>query len=217
MIVFYTGTPGSGKSASAAHDIRYALNKPRGEDMPVIGNFPINDTIVKRPWAYHYVSNDDLTPDYLCDFADDFWTHTERKFSEDYLLLVLDECQLVFNARSWHSKGRSGKNDSRMDWLSFFSQHRKYGYKVILIAQSSKMVDNQFRMLCDYEINHRKVANMGMVGAAVSAVFLNRLFMRVKYLFQSNERLGMQLYLLRTKDMELYDSYARFRQVNQQS
>lgn len=216
MIVFYTGTPGSGKSAHAAHDIRYALDKPRGEDMPVIANFPINDTIVKRPHAFHYVSNDEITPDWLCSFADDFWMHANRKFSEDYLLLVLDECQIVFNSRSWHSKGRAGMGDSRMDWLQFFSQHRKYGYKVILIAQSSKMVDNQFRMLCDYEVNHRKVAHMGMVGAAVGALFAGRLFMRVKYLFQSNERLGMQLSILRSKDMELYDSYATFRQVNQQ-
>lgn len=217
MIVFYTGTPGSGKSAHAAHDIRWALDKPRGADMPVIANFPINDTIVKRPWAFHYVPNDELTPDWLCEFADDFWTHVDRKFGEDYILLVLDECQLVFNSRLWHDKGRKGKSDSRMDWLGFFSQHRKYGYKVILIAQNSKMVDNQFRFLCDYEINHRKVANMGMAGAAVSALFFGRLFMRVKYLFQGNERLGMQLNLLRSKDMELYDSYAKFRAVNQQT
>lgn len=211
MIVFYTGTPGSGKSLHAAHDIRYQLNKPRGEDAPVIGNFPINETIVRRPQAYHYVPNAELTPQWLCDFADDFWKHTKRRFSEDYLLVVLDECQLLFNSRTWHDKGAKGKQDSRLDWLSFFSQHRKYGYKVILVAQSAKMVDNQFRMLCDYEVNHRKVQHMGFFGACISALFLNRLFMRVKYLFQSSERLGMQMYVAHGKDMRMYDSYAKFK------
>lgn len=211
MIVLYSGTPGSGKSLDAAGQIRYALDKPRGEDMPVIANFDVNTQIVRRPDAFHYVTNMELTPDYLCNFADDFWTHTKRRFSEDYLLCVLDEVQIIFNSRSWMDKGVKGRNNSRMDWLEFLSQHRKYGYKIILIAQSAKMIDNQFRMLCEYEVNHRKVEHMGMVGAGVSALFLGRLFMRVKYLFQTNERLGMQFYLSRQKDMQLYDTYARLR------
>lgn len=209
-MVFYTGTPGSGKSLDAAGDIRYQLNKPRGEDAPVIANFDINTDMIRRSGAFHYVSNEQLTPTWLVDFANDFWLHTDRHFSEDYILLVLDEVQILFNSRLWNAKGR-GKGDSRLDWLEFFSQHRKYGYKVILIAQSAKMVDNQFRMLCDYEVNHRKVANMGAVGAAFGAVTGGRLFMRVKYLFQSNERLGMSMYIARNKDMRLYDTYAKLK------
>lgn len=213
MIVFYTGTPGSGKSLHAASDIRWALNKPRGVDMPVVANFEINKAHVKRPDAFTYVSNEDMTPRLLTQFADDFWLGTDRPFSEDYILLVLDECQLVFSNRNWADKGRVGRGDSRMDWLEFMSQHRKYGYKIILIAQSAKMVDNQFRMLCDYEVNHRKVAHMGMMGAAISAPFHGNLFMRVKYLFQTNERLGMQMALAHRRDMDMYDSYARLRQL----
>ena len=213
MIVLFSGTPGSGKSLDAAGQIRYALDKPRGADMPVIANFDVNTQIVKRPDAFHYVPNSELTPDYLCSFADDFWTHTKRRFSEDYLLCVLDEVQIIFNSRNWMDKGTKGRSNSRMDWLEFLSQHRKYGYKIILIAQSAKMIDNQFRMLCEYEVNHRKVEHMGMVGAGVSALFFGRLFMRVKYLFQTNERLGMQFYFSRQKDMDLYDTYARLRKV----
>lgn len=211
-IMLYTGTPGSGKSLHAAHDIRWCLNKPRGEMQPVICNFEVNVTKVKRPDAFQYVPNEELTPAYLTDYAEAFWRGTQRPFSEDYLLLVLDECQLVFNSRNWMSKG-SGRGDSRMDWLEFLSQHRKYGYRVLLIAQSAKMIDNQFRMLCEYEINHRKVAHMGMVGAAIAAAFGGRLFMRVRYLFQTNERLGMQLALGHKSDMALYDTYAKLRQI----
>lgn len=214
-VVLYTGTPGSGKSLHAASDIRYCLNKPRGENQPVIANFDVNTMEVKRPDAFLFVDNEDLTPDFLVSFADDFWTHIDRPFSEDYILLVLDEVQILFNNRLWMSKGRSGRNDSRLDWVEFLSQHRKYGYRIILIAQSAKMIDNQFRYLCDYEINHRKVSNMGITGSFVGALFGGKLFMRVKYLFQTNERLGMQLYVGRKRDMAMYDSYARLRKVIQ--
>lgn len=215
MIVLYTGTPGSGKSLHAAHDIREALNKIRGEDRPVIANFDVNTTSVKRPQAFHYYPNHELTPDLVTSFCDDFWTHTRRHFSEDYVLLILDECSILFNSRMWSDKGRKGKNDSRMDWLEFFSQHRKYGVKVILIAQSAKMIDNQFRMLTEYEINHRKVSNMGLFGALIGGLFANRLFMKVKYLFQCSERLGWNLSIARKKDMDMYDTYAKLRRVTE--
>lgn len=212
-IVLYTGTPGSGKSLDAAHVIRYALNKPRGEMQPVIANFEVNTTTVRRPEAFHYVPNGEMSPQMLVDFADDFWMHANRDFSEEYILLVLDEVQILYNSRNWMDKGR-GKGDSRLDWLEFLSQHRKYGYRIILIAQSAKMIDNQFRMLCEYEINHRKVAHMGLFGSAVSALFRGLLFMRVKYLYQTNERLGMQLSVGNKHDMAMYDSYARLKKVS---
>ena len=212
-ITLISGTPGSGKSLLAAGMIREALNKPRGVDRPVIANFPVNADLCKRPDAFCYYENSQITPSLLTDFADGFWRSVERPFSEDYLLLVLDECQIIFNARSWQDKGRSGKGDSRLDWLEFLSQHRKYGYKVVLIAQSAKMIDNQFRMLIDDEINSRKVDGMGMVGGLVGLICRHRLFMRVHYLYQSNERLGMRMSIGRTADMRMYDSYARLRKV----
>ena len=133
MITLFSGTPGSGKSLDMANEIRLALNKPRGEDMPVIANFPVNLDRVKRPQAFHYVPNHELTPDLLTSFADSFWASTDRPFSEDYLLLALDEVQILHNSRNWQTKGRAGRNDSRMDWLEFFSQTSstaKYAKKI---------------------------------------------------------------------------------------
>lgn len=213
MIELYSGTPGSSKSLHAAGDIRDALDKRRGVDKPVIANFDVNLEGVRRPQAFHYFSNEELTPGLLTSFADDFWLSVDRPFSEDYLLLVLDECQLVFNSRNWQDRGRAGRGDSRMDWLEFLSQHRKYGYRIILIAQSAKMIDNQFRMLIDDEVNHRKVKNMGAIGAFFGGLCGGRLFMRVRYLFQTHERLGMQLCLFNKRDAAMYDSYARLRKV----
>ena len=214
MIYLYSGVPGSSKSLHAANDIRYALSKPYGADRPVLANFPLAEGAkVKRPQAFHYFGNDELTPGLLVDFAEDYWAHADLSFREDWILLVLDEVQLVFNARSWADKGRAGMHDSRMDWLQFLSQHRKYGFKVILIAQSAKMIDNQFRMLIEIEINHRKVSTMGGLGAIISIPFLGRLFFWVSYLFQTNERLGMTCYIGRKADFGMYDSYAKLRQV----
>lgn len=213
MITLFSGTPGSGKSLDMANEIRLALNKPRGEDMPVIANFPVNVGNVKRPDAFHYVPNHELTPDLLTSFADSFWSSVDRPFSEDYLLLALDEVQILHNSRNWQTKGRAGRNDSRMDWLEFFSQHRKYGYRIIFAAQSAKMIDNQFRMLIEDEVNHRKVAHMGFVGGIVSKLFLDRLFIRVRYLYQTKERLGMSFMLARSCNMAMYDSYVRLQKV----
>lgn len=211
MIYLYSGVPGAGKSLHAASDIRYALNKP-GVERPVIANFPLGTRArVKRPQAFHYFANRDITPAMLMDFADAYWQTSGVPFREDWILLVLDEVQLVHNARNWQDKG-TGRGDSRLDWLEFYSQHRKYGYKVVMIAQSAKMIDNQFRMLIEIEVNHRKVSTMGGVGAVVSMLFLGRLYMWVSYLYQTSERLGMSTYLGKRRDWDMYDSYARFRQ-----
>ena len=211
MIYLYSGVPGSGKSLHAASDIRYALNKP-GVERPVIANFPLGTRArVKRPQAFHYFANRDITPAMLVDFADAYWETSGVPFREDWLLLVLDEVQLVYNARNWQDKG-TGRGDSRLDWLEFLSQHRKYGYKVVMIAQSAKMIDNQFRMLIEIEVNHRKLSTMGGFGELLSLPFGGRVFVWVSYLYQVSERLGMSLYLGKKRDWQMYDSYARFRQ-----
>lgn len=97
-----------------------------------------------------------------------------------------------------------------MSYLQFLSQSRKYGVRVILVAQSAKMIDNQFRMLIEREYNHRRIRSMGPVGYAISLLFLHRMFLVVRYLYQAQERLGMDALLVSKRDTEMYDSYARF-------
>lgn len=207
MIYCYTGVPGSGKSLHAANDIRFALNHKR----PVIANFELGmDAPVKYRDLFRYIPNEKLSPELLVSIADEYWLSGARPFREDYLLFVADECQLLWNSRRWSDK-------ARMSWLEFLSQHRKYGYKLIMIAQSAKMVDNQFRMLFDTEINHRKLSSMGAIGYILSRPFGDRLFMRVSYLFQTGERLGSDWSIGMKKDMQMYDSYSRLRQLEYSS
>ena len=209
-IYLNSGRPGSGKSLDAARDIRFTLN--RRTPRPVLGNFELSPTAPVRSRDYfHYFPNKDLYPQLLMDWADEFWTSPGApEFSEDYLLLVLDECQILWNARSCMDKGSGTKKDSRMDWLEFFSQHRKWGFKVLLIAQSDKMIDNQFRMLIDYEVRHRKLSKFGLWGYLIGSLFFGRLFLRIVTYYETGERLESELFLARKKDFEMYDSYKKF-------
>ena len=200
----FTGTPGSGKSLHAASLVRYELTRkyPR----PVIANFALGEVAPiseDQRDLYSYVPNEDMSAARIERMCQDYWRESGRPFREDYITLILDECQLLFNARSW-------SQSSRMSYLEFLSQSRKHGVKVLLIAQATKMIDNQFRMLIEVEHNHRRIASMGPVGAAVALPFGGRLFVVVRYLYQCNERLGTDFFRGTRRDMMMYDSYARF-------
>lgn len=206
-IHIYTGVPGSGKSLHAASDIRFELTRryPR----LVIANFPLASSApipdASRSLFVH-LPNEEMSAKRITDIADDYWAKTDATFSEDHILLVLDECQLLFNSRLWNAK-------DRMQYLEFLSQSRKYGIKVLLIAQATKMIDNQFRMLIEVEHNHRKLTSFGPVFWMLSQPFGGRLFLVVRTLYQINEKLGMSLFRGRKKDMAMYDSYGTFAKV----
>lgn len=201
MIYLYSGTPGSGKSLHVAKDIRDRLRYAR---LPVISNFDVNPDLPNYKSLFRYVPNDRLTPDFLLDYARGYWKG--RKVLEDSILLVVDEAQLVFNARSWNAK-------QRMEWVEFFSQHRHFGYKVVLIAQYDRMLDRQIRCLIEIEVNHRKLANFGIKGFLLSLPFAGRLFCGVSYYYGLREKVGVTWLLPRRAYFRVYDSYNRFRQV----
>lgn len=201
MIYLYSGTPGSGKSLHVARDIRDQL---RIKKRPCIANFDINPDTGGYKSLFSFVPNDRLTPDFLYDFASKFWK--KRPVREDSILLVIDEAQLVFNSRSWNQ-------GQRMDWIEFFSQHRHFGYKIVLIAQFDRMLDRQIRSLIEIETNHRKMGNFGMKGLLLSLPFRGRLFLAVSYYYGLKEKVSTSWLLPRRKYFRLYDSYSRFRQV----
>lgn len=201
MICLYSGTPGSGKSLHVARDIRDYLRVRR---KPVIANFDVNPDVRNYARLFSYLPNDRLSPALLYDFARDYWKG--RKVVEDSILLVIDEAQLVFNSRSWQF-------GNRMDWIEFFSQHRHFGYKVVLIAQFDRMLDRQIRSLIEIEVNHRKLANFGMKGLLLSLPFGGKLFAAVSTYYSLNEHVGTSWLLPRRAYFRLYDSYNRFEQV----
>ena len=95
MIDLYSGTPGSGKSLHVAEKIYYALRLGRS----VICNFDIDVSRIKRKRIdFSYIPNDMLTPDRLIEYSRQHFAG--RRVVEDEILLVIDECQLLFNARA---------------------------------------------------------------------------------------------------------------------
>lgn len=198
MIYLYSGTPGSGKSLHTASVIYWALK--RGD--PVIANFTINQDKIKRKKG-EFVEKDNfsLTPDFLINYAMNYFNGNRVK--EGKLLLVIDECQLIFNAREWNIQGRA-------EWLSFFTQHRKFGYDIILVAQFDRMIDRQIRSLIEYEIVHRKVSNFGLKGKFLSIVMGGNVFVAVKVWYPMKERTGAEFFHARKKYYSLYDTYNMF-------
>lgn len=197
MISLYSGTPGSGKSLHVAEKIRMRLYRKR----PVVGNFEIVPT-AKGYEHYTYIDNSAMDVDTLIRYSQDYFGDSRPQ--EGKILLVIDECQLLFNSREWQRSGRD-------KWLSFFTQHRKYGFDVILVAQFDGMIDKQIRSLIEYEYIHRKLTNFGVRGWFLSLVMLSpRMFVAVRVWYPLKERLSSEFFRFSKKNAELYDTYKDF-------
>lgn len=201
MISLYSGTPGSGKSLHIAQRIYHGLRYGR----PTICNFEINlDNVRKKnkqKLPFLYVDNMDMNPDMLISYSQKFFNG--RRIKEDSILLVIDECQLIFNSREWQKTGRK-------EWLSFFSQHRKYGYEVVLVAQFDGMIDRQIRSLIEYNIIHRKASNFGLVGKIMTLFSFGSLFCAVKIWYPLNERISSDFFRGNKKYYNIYNTYNFF-------
>lgn len=118
--------------------------------------------------------------------------------------------RLLFNSRTW-----ADDKALRLAWIQFFSQHRKYGYTIILVAQFDKMIDRQMRSLLEYEYVHRKVSNFGVVGWLLSLLFGGKAHVCVQRYYPLNQRLGAKWFIARRAIFDMYDSYGDFAQVGE--
>lgn len=195
MISLYSGTPGSGKSLHIAKIIKARC----WIGHPVIANFHIREDLVKQPEVFYYIDNADLDPDDLIAFSDDYFKNQGNKYVEGALLLIIDEAQLIFNVREWNMKGRER-------WIHFFTQHRKLGFDVIIVAQFDRMIDKQLRSLFEYEFIHRKISNFGWKGKLLSIWSGNRMFMCVQMWYPMKMKVGQETFFYSKKDGSLYDT-----------
>ena len=201
MISLYSGTPGAGKSL---HVARMICNRLRA-GKPVIGNFHLAVEKIggRKLGEYLEVDNLELTVELLVRCSQGLQAVRGGRLREGAILLVIDESQILFNSRDYGRKDRAG-------WLSFFTQHRKLGYEVILVAQFDRMLDRQIRALVEYEYRHRKVSNYGVVGFLMSAVFLGNLFVSVKIWYPMKEKVGSEFFIAKKKYYSLYDTFSLF-------
>jgi len=202
MIIFYSGTPGSGKSLHMAKRIwkKLLYNK-----QAVIANFPV-DTEYMRTYGllgkgnrtigdFTYVDNFELSVKYLVDYA--LKNHVLGK--ESQTLVCIDECQILFNPREFNKA-------DRLEWITFFTQHRKLGYDFILVSQFDRLVDRQIRCLFEYDVKHRKANNFGFIGMLLPFP----LFCAVTYWYSVRERMGFEWFLYSKKYASIYNSYELF-------
>lgn len=135
----YTGIPGSGKTYHAVMDMCHCksacITNVHVTGIPETAVLPL----------------DAITPEMLMAFSN--WWFSSHEYKENSLLLVIDEAQLLFNSRNWSDK-------SRMGWIAFMSQHRKYGFRIVLITQDFKMIDKQFRSLVEFEVYHTAASSI---------------------------------------------------------
>lgn len=150
LITAFTGRPGSGKSVDSW---AYIIGSYK-EKKPVICNFPVSEYYTN----VYYCKN--INPVSLIDFGRKY--NLENGFREGQILLIIDECQMIFNSRNWQANFR---------WIEFFTQHRKLGYDVILIMQDLKMIDKQIRDCVEYVAEHRRYSRFGRYAKFIGWLF----------------------------------------------
>lgn len=189
MIYFVNGRPGGGKSLFMAEKIYHSLKR----GINVIANFEINTDYFSRCrhpeklGKFIETSNAELTTQAYLNLSP-----KEKKFS--YIeglrgfalnfhdltvsgrdvqgIIVLDECGGLFNSRTFNAR-------DRLEWLDFFSKHRKYRYDVYLIAQSDSQIDKQIREMFHKEIECRCVTQMKFFGKLLAILCGGNLFVRI--------------------------------------
>lgn len=187
-IWLYSGTPGSGKSYHATKDIHTKLRK-RSKNR-VIANFSFK---TESP-NFLYKDNSEITVEFLVDYASIY-----HKYGvEGQTLVVIDEAGTLFNCRDWGTNSKK-----RMDWIKFFSQHRKFGYNFVLIAQFDKMIDKQIRMLIEYETTHMKINNFFFFLPMTA-------FLAVEHWYGQRMKTGHQVIIYSKRIAGLYNSYQMF-------
>lgn len=201
MIYLYSGTPGAGKSLHVARVITQHLRSGR----PVIANFPVDYDMIsgRKKGEYLEVDNLEISPAFLVSCSNALRLAQDGNLKEGTILLVIDESQILFNSRDWGQKNRAS-------WLSFFSQHRKLGYDVILVSQYDRMLDRQIRALVEYEFKHRKVKNYGGFGFLLSMLAGGSLFVCVEIWYPLKQKVGSQFFIARKKYYRLYDTFKMF-------
>lgn len=220
MISLFSGTPGSGKSFHATEKIFYRLRMKKN----VICNYPVNlencsygflgfwlkkifrkmKPRKKKLGQFTYLDNESLTVEFLKDFA----KKNHRKGKESETLVVIDECGIKFNPRTFAQA-------DRLEWIEFFSLHRHYGYDFILISQSDRMVDRQIRSFFEYEHKHRNVGHFKLFGRILALLSGGSLFVDSITFYSIREHVHSEWIRYSRRIASLYDTFLLMDEVDE--
>lgn len=231
---FYTGVPGSGKSYHCAQIIYNELRKGKNiisnieidiSKIPQKGKTPLGQYIYvsDREWLsnslrqYKKDYRGNLTPvlqpctdkfssiQGLRGFALNFHKRNSKgAIVLHQTFLIFDECQKLWNARSWN-------RIDRLAWVEFLTQYRKWGYDCILISQNENMIDKQIRgSVIEHKIIHRNVSRFKKLGKIMSLSFGGNLFVCVEsdYSMSSKKAAKIRSYFVygSNKYFDIYDT-----------
>jgi hypothetical protein len=165
----------------------------------VIATFPVNMDIVtnkgkKKTANFIYRDITEMTNEYLINYA----LEHHKLGKENQTLVVIDECQIIFNPREFSRK-------DRLKWIVFFTQHRKLGFDFILISQFDRLIDRQIRCLIEYNIVHRKVNNFGWAW-----ILPFKFFIAITMWNGVKAVCGREFFIYRKKFGKMYDSFMMF-------
>lgn len=146
MIAFVQGPPGSGKTLYAVDEIYQALcaGKHVYTNVEFVSSWPV--IMAGRWWRKWIFSEKKILDDAASLLAryhviNDPSQLPYTSAKESSRLVVIDEAQLMFNCRERDKRGS--------EWLKWFSQSRKCGCDVLMVAQDHQMVDRQLRLLAE--------------------------------------------------------------------
>lgn len=200
LIEIYTGYPGTGKSLHVAQRVRSVARR----GYPVISNVKYQ---LKKGRSI-YVPNNRLSPEALEKFALVYW-EGKGQVKEGSILLVIDEAQLMLNSRDW-------QDSARMSWLGFFSQHRKLGYSIVLVAQTRDMLDKQIRSLAEEYVAHVRIDRMRILGPIIRILSFGHPVVLCSHRYAGvrqdsrDSRLRSEYVIGRRSLYRVYDSYQRW-------
>lgn len=150
MILFYEGTPGSGKTYDIVVKIVANLAKGRKVYTNIDG---LDDVACLEMIKFKAKMDDFDIKEKLVHFtteqAKNFWDYLEPG-----CMVVIDEAHKIFNARDWQSK----ENRKCADWCS---TARHEGIEAVFVTQKIEKVDSQIRSLTEWTYRYKKINFMG--------------------------------------------------------
>lgn len=174
MIYLYTGVPGSGKS----YHMAVAVYRAYKEGKNIFCNFEVNLDYLKKKFprskaqVFILDSRDLLYPLGLIGYSLNYCKRDENgRVEEGQSYLFVDECNKYFDSRTWNQTGRA-------DWNDFFSEHRKYGFDVVLTTQCINDVDKKLRGRIEFEIKHFDAKHFTLFGKFLAFLSGGHLFIQ---------------------------------------
>ncbi|MBV5330634.1 MAG: hypothetical protein JZU65_23890 [Chlorobium sp.] len=223
MIQIIQGTPGSGKSAVATVDMLEFLQAGGvvacNYDLIPGWHHKLAQTLPRVRWGWldpskvaasYYsrafkIGTHDTVFDLSKRLRDIPSVKKDKRgrITEGSGRLYIDEGQLLFNTRDYQ------KN---MGFIEFFTQHRKFGWDVYIIAHTADMIDKQIRGLIEYEARLRNMQKI-KIGGLVPLWPYPLFFSIVRYAgiaAGAGNIAWRRVYKLRPEYAELYDSMEVF-------